>query len=179
MRIIAGKWKGRVLNGPTNRSTRPISDKVRGALFNVLGDVSGQTILDVYAGTGAVSFEALSRGAVLAEAVESDKAASKVIYKNAELVGAGDSLNLVTSKVEQWLDWPANQPSPRYDLIVADPPYMQLNETVLLRLANYLKPDGVLAVSHSNKKTAPDLEGLKLVQTKTYGDSALTFYQLE
>lgn len=178
MRIIAGEWKGRVLSGPAGRSTRPMIDKVRGALFNVLGGVSGISMLDVYAGTGAVALEAISRGAVLVEAIEFNRSAAKVIQHNAKLLGAGERLNLILTPVENWLDWPANTPEPRYDVIVADPPYTKIDVGVLMRLSNYLKPKGTLVLSHSSKVTPPDLEGLNLVQAKHYGDSALTFYQL-
>ncbi len=179
MRIISGEFKGRELKGPSSRLTRPLSDKVRGALFNILGDVADWSVLDVYAGTGAVAFEALSRGAKFAEAIESNKSAAKVIQANAKTLNAADRLNLVVSEVEKWLDWPMNKPAERYDLIFADPPYTQLNQLVLIRLSNYLKTEGILAVSHSSKQESPVLEGLELIQTKTYGDSALSFYRLQ
>ncbi len=177
MRVIAGRWKGRVLKGPTSRSVRPINDKVRGALFNIAGDLTGKTVLDVYSGTGAVALESLSRGALLVEAIESSRPAAKVIEANAKIVGAGERLDLIICEVEKWLDWPINPPEPRYDLIVADPPYASLDPKVLSRLAQFLKPHGVLAVSHAGKLEPPKLAGLELIQSKRYGDSALSFYK--
>lgn len=177
MRIIAGKWKGRTLVGPTSRLVRPMNDKVRGALFNVLGDISGKAFLDVYAGTGAVSLEALSRGAVLVEAIEFNRSAAKVIQQNAKTVGAGEDLDLILSPVEKWLDWPGNLPEPRYDVVVADPPYSRVENLVIERLGRYVKPGGLLVLSHSSKVEPPTLRAMEKLETKTYGDSALTFYK--
>lgn len=178
LRISSGSLGGRYIQQPPERITRPMTDKVRQALFNVVGPLDNAAVLDAYAGSGAVSFEAVSRGAAMAEAIEASPKAARIIEANARDLGLiwGFLLSIMT--VETWLASPAQEvPNPRYDLITADPPYAKLDDEVLARLGQFLKPSGVLAVSHSSKRPSPVLENLNLVQNKVYGDSALSFYK--
>ena len=178
VRISSGSLGGRYIQQPPDRITRPLTDKVRQALFNVLGPLEGAAVLDAYAGSGAAGFEAASRGAAMVEAVEANQKAARVVEANARNLGLdfGYVLNVMT--VETWLAMPANQPpAPRYDVIIADPPYQKLEPEVLERLADFLKPAGVLAISHSSKRPSPVLETAELVQNKVYGDSSLSFYK--
>ncbi len=156
---------------------RPTNDQVRAALFNILGDIQGQSVLDAYAGSGAVGFEALSRGAALCDAIEANRAAAKVIQANAAALGVAEEYQLTVAKVEDWLSWPSNRPAPHYNLIMADPPYAHLDATVLDQLGEFLAPGGLLVVSHAAKIESPALHNLRLVDQRRYGDSALSFYR--
>jgi 16S rRNA (guanine966-N2)-methyltransferase len=157
---------------------RPLSEKVRAALFDVVGSVDGLTVLDAYAGSGAAGFEAASRGSVLVDAIEANARVAKTIEANARILGLDWGYVLHTMTVETWLASPAQQPpAPRYNLIIADPPYAQLDADVLQRLVAYILPQGILVVSHASKLPSPQLQSAQLVRAKTYGDTALSFYQ--
>lgn len=178
MRILAGELRGRSLDQPKTRSVRPMSDKVRAALFDVVGNPDGLAVLDAYAGSGAAGFEAASRGAALVEAIEANDRVARTVAENARALGLEWTYILHQMTVETWIASPAQQPPvPRYDLIIADPPYAQLDADVLDRLSQYLNPGGVLAVSHSSKLTSPELTHAQFAKVKVYGDSALSFYQ--
>ncbi|HVQ44670.1 MAG TPA: RsmD family RNA methyltransferase [Candidatus Saccharimonadia bacterium] len=179
MKILAGSLGGRFIAQPPSRSVRPLSEKVRGALFDIVGDITGFTVLDAYAGSGAAGFEATSRGATLVDAIEANARVARTIQSNAAALGLDWGYVLHQLTVETWLASPAQQPSaPRYGLIIADPPYAQLDPDVIARLAAYLASGGILALSHSSKLTSPSIEPLRLVKSKTYGDTALSFYAL-
>lgn len=178
MRIGAGELRGRQFDQPKTRAVRPLSDKVRAALFDVVGPLGGLAVLDAYAGSGAAGFEAASRGAILVDAIEANARVAKTIQANARLLGLDWGYVLHQVTVETWLASPAQQPpQPRYGLIIADPPYAQLDADVIQRLSEYLTPDGVLALSHSSKTAAPVLKSVELVVAKTYGDTSLSFYK--
>ncbi len=180
MRIAGGMWRGRELKYPKSEAVRPMSDKFRAALFNMVA-VDGAVVLDAYAGSGAAGLEALSRGAAMVEAIEGDAKTARLIGENAKSLGADWGYLLHVMKVETWLALPGNQPdtgrtTSRYDLIVADPPYARIDADILGRLGAFLAPGGILAVSHDAKKSLPELSGLRQVKRKDYGDSALTLY---
>jgi 16S rRNA (guanine966-N2)-methyltransferase len=157
---------------------RPLGDKVRAALFNVIGPVTDWIILEAYAGSGAVGLEALSRGAQLVEAIEANRAVARVIERNVLALGVADRYQLWMMPVEAWLKRTNQESGIRnYDLIIADPPYAQLESGVLSGLAQYLKPGGIMVVSHSSKTAAPKITEIELIQSKVYGDSTLSFYQ--
>lgn len=179
MRLLGGELRGREIERPKSAAVRPLGDKVRAALFDVIGPVVGFAVLDAYAGSGAAGFEALSRGAVMVEAIEGNKVVARTIHANAERLKLSWGFILTQMTVETWLALPANQVEARsrYNLIIADPPYARLEPDILRKLGSYLTPDGVMAVSHSSKTPSPVLESLRLVQHKTYGDAALSFYQ--
>lgn len=180
MKILAGELRGRPLAQPKTRATRPLSDKVRAALFDVIGNPTGLAVLDAYAGSGAAGFEALSRGAVLVDAIEANARVARTIQQNAADLGLDWGFVLHQVTVASWLASPAQTPpAPRYGLIIADPPYAQLDPDILDRLAAFLTPGGVLAVSHSSKLPSPELQSVALVKQKTYGDSALSFYKFQ
>src|SRR5262245_30096392 len=103
MRIIAGRLGGRLFESPHTSRTHPMSDKARGALFNVLGDINDLSVLDPFAGTGALSFEAVSRGAAHATAIESDRLAQKVIQGNISSLGLQNQVKLVRAQANAWL----------------------------------------------------------------------------
>lgn len=177
MKILAGQLGGRGIEQPATRSTRPLSQKVRGALFDIVGDPRGLAVLDAYAGSGAAGFEALSRGALLVDAIESNVRVGRTIQANARALGVEASHILHQVTLETWLASPRQQPPlPRYGLIIADPPYRQLKPDVLERLVPLMTPGAVLALSHAANLPAPTLAGAAIVRQKVYGDTALTFY---
>jgi 16S rRNA (guanine966-N2)-methyltransferase len=178
VKILAGDYKGHPFAQPKTTSVRPLSDKVRAAIFDVTGPVTSLSVLDAYAGSGAAGFEAVSRGAVHVDAIEANERVAKVIVENVTTLGLdwGYVLNRMT--VETWLASPQQLPrTERYGVIIADPPYAKLDPEILERLVPYLTPDGVMVVSHTSKMESPDLDNAKLVQHKTYGDTALSFYR--
>ena len=173
--------KGHTFDQPKTTAVRPLSDKVRAAIFDVYGDVSGAVVLDVYAGSGAAGFEALSRGASVVEAIESNASVVRVIESNCVALKLSWGYILHALKAETWLGLPRNQQGDgetlgRYDLIIVDPPYAKLDREILSRLARFLVSGGTLVVSHSSKLEAPVLELAKLARHKVYGDTALSFY---
>src|SRR5580765_8564485 len=111
MRLLSGQYKGRQIERPKSSLVRPMGDKVRAALFDVVGSVNGAVVLDAYAGSGAAGFEALSRGAAMVEAIEANKSVARTIEANLKLLGIDWGYNLHTIKVETWLGLPANQPN--------------------------------------------------------------------
>ena len=159
MKIVGGQWRSHSLVQPKTRAVRPLSEKVRAAIFDVLGPVEGMTIFDAYAGSGAAGFEALSRGAILVEAVEANRSVARTIQENARSLGADFNYILHQMTVKTWLASPRQQrDQERYDVIIADPPYAQLNDEVLERLVAFLLPSGRLVVSHGSKRTPPMIE---------------------
>jgi 16S rRNA (guanine966-N2)-methyltransferase len=155
-----------------------MTEKVRAAAFDVLGSMIGLNLLDAYAGSGAAGFEALSRGAMLVEAIEANKTVARTIQANVKTLKAEWGFILYKMTVETWLALPRQQGAEgRYHVIIADPPYAKLDDDVLNRLMAFLIPEGRLVVSHSSKHDPPVIESGELIQTKRYGDSALSFYQ--
>lgn len=177
MRITGGSLKGRLLERPNAAITRPISSMTCQALFNVLGPIDGLVVLDAYAGSGAIGLEALSRGAGLVEGVEANKTAAKVLQNNVANLGQTERYIVTIGKIEDWLTWQSIESPAEFDLIIAGPPFAKLDGAVLVGLSRKLKDGGTIVVWHSSRLAPPELESLKLVQSKTYGDSALSFYK--
>lgn len=122
MRIVAGEFKGRRLAGPEGKATRPTSDKVREALFSILGSIDGARVLDLFAGTGAVALEALSRGAAHAVLVERDRKMADVARRNIDdLLGPGDTR--AELRGGDALKYLASAEPSSFDLVYIDPPY--------------------------------------------------------
>ncbi len=174
MRVIAGRLGGRLFDSPHNNRTHPMSDKMRGALFNILGDIAGLTVLDPFAGTGALSFEAISRGAASATAVEIDPSAQAVIVQNIHALDLGKEVRLAKGTATAWLR--ANQQA-QFDLILCDPPYKDVQEPLLVRLTRALKVGGIYVVSWPGHFEPADFPGLLQVEQRSYGDAQLVFYR--
>jgi 16S rRNA (guanine966-N2)-methyltransferase len=174
-RIIAGDARGRRLQVPAGDLTRPTSDRAREGLFSSLqslADVEGARVLDLYAGSGAVGLEALSRGAVSATLVEDDPLALTAIRDNiatTKLAGA----HVVPMKVEVFL---AADPEPRYDVAFVDPPYDVDVDQALVALLPWLAEDAVVAVERRTRGPAvgwPD--GLRAERSRRYGEATLWY----
>src|SRR5215216_2322847 len=150
MRIIAGKWRGRTIETPPGVATRPTADRVRETLFSMLvsrlGSFEELRVADLFAGSGALGLEALSRGAASATFVDSDPNAAAVIRKNAERLGASDRVRILRGSA---LALPRSDP---FDLIFADPPYASGSGTAVLQAveqARWLAPGGWMSVETS------------------------------
>jgi 16S rRNA (guanine966-N2)-methyltransferase len=180
VRIVAGLAKGRRLAAPA-RGTRPTSDRAREALFNSLAaelDLDGARVLDLYAGTGAVGLEALSRGAAEAVLVESGRSALQVLRRNVQTVGLAGA-SVVGAAVEAFLTSPPAQP---FDLVFADPPY-DLAEDVLagvlvaLGAPGWLAEDAYLVVERAARSGPPPWPAALITpaRDRRYGDGVLWY----
>ena len=176
VRVIAGEFGGRILDAPTGRTTHPMGERVRGALFNSLGSgVVGARVLDVFAGTGALGFEALSRGAEHVTFVERDRIAQKVIDNNITTLNVHDRASLIRSSVSGWFETANHE---QYDIIFADPPYHNPQLSTVFRLTGLLKPGALMVLSRIGKGEAPaGTNGVVVVDNRSYGNACLTFYR--
>ena len=175
MRVVAGIHKGRRLAAPKGRSTRPTADSVRESIFNLLGPVAGARVLDLYAGTGAVGLEALSRGAAHVTFVESDRTAAAAVQRNVEAVGLPGTTVAATT-VESYL---AGRPDAPFDLAYVDPPYALDEATlgaVLAALSGRLAPGAVVVVERSARGVEPSWpDVIESVKQKRYGEGLLWY----
>ena len=174
MRIITGRLGGRTFNSPRGYRTHPMSDKIRGALFNTLGDIDGLTVLDAFSGSGAISFEAVSRGASHSLAIENDRLAQRTISENIKGLGLQGAVALVQASAQIWRD--AN-PDRSFDIVVLDPPYDNLQVSVVTRLFSCASESGIVVLSWPGEEEILRPEGFDLVAHKTYGDAQLGFYK--
>lgn len=189
MRISAGQLKGRKIavrksSGKSERDDlRPTSSKVREALFDILrNDIKGATFLDLYAGTGAVGFEALSRGASRACFVESDRAAAREISQYIGKMGLDEMTEVFAGTAERFLKR-TEVAEMTFDIIFADPPYAsdEIEKILpLIDIGEILTAGGCLIVEHPAKKTiASSCKNLKLSKIYKYGDTMVTLYRKE
>ena len=174
MRIIAGSLGGRLFNSPHGHRTHPMSDKMRGALFNILGDIDGATVLDAFSGSGALSFEAISRGAASAIAIEQDRSAQRTIEENIITLGLQNKVKPIRANASAWL----KTTDTMFDLVLLDPPYDALQEALLASLVERTKPSGTVVLSWPGKQSAPSFSGCELVTSKQYGDSSLHVFRV-
>jgi len=179
VRVVAGIVKGRELSAPRTTKTRPTSDKVRDAIFNVVGAATvGARVLDLYAGSGAMAIEALSRGADRADLVESDRDACAAIRGNLDLTGFTDCSTIWPIPVEGAL---SRLDSP-FDLVLVDPPYEHAGIQALMEslgLGALLSKDGIVVLEHGKRvETRPVYGKLKRWREKRYGDTAVSFFEM-
>lgn len=173
MRVIAGAAKGRRLRGPGGDATRPLTDRAKEALFSSLGaSVAGAVVLDLYAGSGQLGIEALSRGAGACTFVERDRRAVAALRANVGAVGLGGHVE--AGDVERFL---ARESGERADIVFLDPPYA-IDETelagVVAAAAGRLSGDGVLVVHRRHDHNPPDVPaGFTIVDRRRYGDTVL------
>jgi 16S rRNA (guanine(966)-N(2))-methyltransferase RsmD len=176
MRIIAGEFKGRRLKTPAWEGLRPTSDKLRETLFNILAPrIADARVLDVFAGSGAVGLEALSRGAARVTFVESDRRAAALIAVNASLCGAQNRCAIIRGTAPHVLRGPIDG-SP-FDVVLLDPPYdYEPLGDVLALAASQAAADGIVVLEHAARRPLPEAGGAQAVRSVRSGDSALTFY---
>jgi 16S rRNA (guanine966-N2)-methyltransferase len=174
VRIVAGAYGGRRLEAPAGEATRPTSDRVKEALFSILGSVDGATVVDLFAGSGALGLEALSRGAESVTFVESDRKAAEAIRRNIAALGCSSRAHLIVERAERAL---ARLP-PSIDLLLMDPPYATVASAALLidRLViSGALPVGARVCVEHRTGGAPRLERIVLAAPRIYGDSSLSF----
>ena len=174
MRVIAGSRGGRALAAPEGRATRPTSDRVREALFSILADVCGAAVLDLYAGSGALAIEALSRGAARATLVDSAPAAVAAIRRN---LAALDLDALVRREDARVFLRAALRSGPQYDLVFLDPPYRHasdLGAELSADLGALLAP-GARVVAESDRRSPLRLD-LPLLDERRYGDTLIQIH---
>ena len=179
MRIVAGEWRGRKLVAPAGMSTRPTADRTRETLFSMLasrlGSFEGLRVADLYAGSGALGLEALSRGAAHTTFVETERAALKAIEANVAALKAGDRV-AVRSMSAATL--PASQ---GFDLIFADPPYESGSGTAVaaaVAKAGWLATSGWMAIETQRGDPVAPPEGWELVAERDVGRARLTFLRV-
>ena len=183
MRIVGGKLKGRSIAAPSGQATRPTSDRVREAIFNILAhgiegfSLEGARVIDLFAGTGALGLEALSRGARFCQFIDDSAAARGLIGGNADALG-------VIGQCKVWRRDATKlgpcAPQPPFDLVFADPPYNKgLGERALASLAagGWLARGAVVVLEEAEKADVADVSGLALLDRRVYGDSQVRFYR--
>jgi 16S rRNA (guanine966-N2)-methyltransferase len=180
LRVIAGEFGGRTLKAPRGLNTRPTSARVREALFAVLGDIRGSRVLDLYAGSGALGIEALSRGAERLVAVESERNAVACIRTNLSALGL-DSRSLVIALPVRRARALLAQQAP-FDLVLCDPPWSDLGSACedLAQLvgASALAPGGRVVLEHSARDAPPEIHGLVAFDHRQWGDTAAALLHL-
>ena len=177
VRIIAGIYGGRKLDAPRGRTTHPMGERVRGAMFNTLASkLPGARVLDAYAGTGVVGFEALSRGAREVVAVEQDRLAQKIIANNMELLDVDyPDYTLFRGRVQSFL---STRSADSFDIIFVDPPYYDYNQhlSTVERIFGLLKPGGLMVISKPGKCEDIVLpSGIVVVDNRSYGEAHLMY----
>jgi len=170
VRIIAGTHRGQRIAAPKGRETRPTSDRVRENAFNLIGPVDDADVLDLFAGSGAMGLEALSRGAASATFVESDREACRVI--NANL----DKLHLHATVLQQDVLRAVAADRRTYDLVLCDPPYGFDHARLGPHLARLLSQDGLLVYESAGREDPPEVPGLDLRTSRRYGSARLTLF---
>jgi 16S rRNA (guanine966-N2)-methyltransferase len=175
LRVVAGAYRGRRLQAPPGAGTRPTSDRVREALFSILGDVEGRHVLDLFAGSGALAIEALSRGAASAVLVERDRRAADAIRANLDAVGAGEA-ELIRADALPWL----GRAGRTFDLVFIDPPYSSAPELAgeLSEALPAVLSKNALIVSESDKRDPLTL-ALPLIDERTYGDTRIAIHRAQ
>jgi 16S rRNA (guanine966-N2)-methyltransferase len=179
MRVIAGTAGGIQLTAPRDRLTRPITDRVKETLFGILGErVVDARVLDLYAGSGAVGIEALSRGAVHATFVEQGRAATAAIADNLRRTHLAESATVRGEDVGRFLG-AASGGDDRFDLVVLDPPYEQ--RAILPPLEGVvplLAPAATVVVKHFWRTPVPVPDGLRTWRDRRFGETTLTFLEV-
>ena len=178
IRLIAGKYGGRVLEGSGTDRTHPMSERVRNSMFSIIGsEIEGARVLDIFAGSGALGLEALSRGAESAVFVERDRIAQKVIDANITTLGIDKKqAKLVKAPAASWLRTTDAAP---FDIIFIDPPYHDMQLSTVAKTSGLLKPNGLMVLSYPGNGEVPTELGVVVVDNRSYGNAALAFYRKE
>jgi len=176
IRLIAGRFGGRIIEGSGTDRTHPMGERIRSSLFNIIGDeIVGATVLDAFAGSGSLGLESLSRGAGRAVFVERDRIAQRVIANNITTLGVDETAQLIKAPVASWLATTEET----FDIIFADPPYHDLQLSTAMKLTKLLKPNGLMVLSYTGRGEVPTGLGVVVVDNRSYGDAVLAFYRKE
>lgn len=174
MRIIAGEWGGRRIAAPRGRDVRPTADRIREAWMSALGPrIPGFRVLDLFAGSGALGLEALSRGAREVVFVERARGALRVLRANIDALGAGERCTVVAADAFAWLG--GDRPG-AFDVALADPPYAQGTAARLLERFVREPFAAELWIEHRTSETLPEVPGLR---HRRYGDTTLTIAEAD
>jgi len=172
MRIVAGRWRGRQIDAPSGQAVRPTLDRVREAWMSILQlEIPGSRVLDLFAGSGALGLEALSRGAVSVDFVEKHSGTIRVLNKNIESLGAGEMVRVHRGDAGKFV---AALEAGAYDIAFADPPYAGGAAAALVEVWLRAPFARILSVEHDARE---NLAGAQ--DTRRYGSSAITFYRSE
>lgn len=179
LRVVGGSLRGRKLEVP-DRGVRPTSERAREAIFDILGPArtAGAAVLDLYAGTGALGIEALSRGAARSDFVERDRDVARLLRENLAALGLSDRSRVVTADLDRG-ELPAELRGP-WSLVFLDPPYAgEGGARWLARLANlsWVLEGGLVVYEHRSGSTVPPPPGLALAVERAYGDTAVSIYR--
>ena len=170
MRIVAGEWRGRTIRPPNDGRVRPTADRVREAWMSIVRPhIADALVLDLFAGSGALGLEALSRGAARADFVEVSAASLHAIHENAEALGAGERAVIHRGDALRFLD---GLPADAYDLAFADPPYGHGLAAQVAERWLAVPFAGVLGIEHSTRDAMPAGGDMR-----RYGTTAITFYR--
>ena len=183
MRVVGGKFKGLHLATPAGQETRPTSDRVREAVFNILAHgiagfkLEGARVLDLFAGTGALGFEALSRGSRHCQFVDESAEARGLVRTNADKLG-------VIGQCKIWrrdaTDLGLCAPLPKFDLVFCDPPYgkgLGVKSLNSLVQGKWLNADAIVVLEEVDKAEVPEIAGLALIDEREYGETKVRFYR--
>ena len=177
LKLVGGSAKGRKLKGPKKGGIRPASARVRKSVFDILGNLAGQNVLDLFAGTGSMGMEALSKGAREVTFVDLDSHAIDLLFHNLRTTGFLKSTRILKKSATAAIA-SLSKKKQAYDLIFLDPPYDQGQvEQCLKKMHRYnvLKDDGLLLCEHSPRETITFLGGLEVVDERKYGQTIVTF----
>ena len=180
MRIIAGRAKGHSLVAPKGDTTRPALDRVKESIFAILFNINDETVLDLFAGTGSMGLEAISRGAKSCVFVERDRAALESLVRNIEHCKFKNESIVLRGDVERAVE--KDLAGQSFDLIFCDPPYLKnLVNPNLERISRHLnlKENCRIVVEHHPKEPIGEIQGLALTDQRTYGQTLISFLSLK
>jgi len=174
LKITSGIFRGQIISRPKTDQTRPVTEQTRQAIFQVLGDVEGLSALDLYAGSGALGFEALSLGCKKVTFVDSGSVAIQAIKLTASSLPVSNQSRIIKSTFEKYF----SQETEKYNLIFFDPPYADFSPKWLENAFTLLKKSGIVVTSSSSKtELETDYAGAELVKQKNYGDTTVGYYR--
>ena len=173
MQIISGIYKNRPIESPNDAHTHPMGAREKNAIFNMLSPyLPGATVLDAFAGSGALGLEALSRGAKSCVFVEKSPKVAKIIEKNINFIGENVVKNttVLIKNIENF------QPDFKFDIVIADPPYDKFKQIKTENLGNFVSDGGILVISHP-EKSAVDLPDFELLKSHSYAAARISVFQ--
>ena len=180
MRIIAGEARGRRIEAPAGRNTRPTLDRIRENMFNILqSDIPGSRILDLFAGSGALSLEAISRGAISAVLVDSDRKASMIQKQNAVSLRFDDRTRILNC------DWvravrTLEEEGRKFDIVFLDPPYAMTDlRNVFLSVIPLMEKESIIVLEHEAGKSVSVPQDFEILKDRSWGFCAVTVYRLK
>ena len=175
LRIISGLYGNRTIQALDNGVTHPMSERVRGSLFNIIGEeINNAKVLDTFAGSGSLGLEAISRGAKNSTFVERDKRAKQLLIENIKSIGVEDKTTVFGMGVSAYID---DNSEKMYDVIFTDPPYNDMQLSTVSRLGKLLSPTGLMVLSYPGRGEVPTVDGIVVVDNRSYGNAALAFYR--